>query len=70
MAEILNGKELAKKIRSNLKTEVEKHGEQFQGGKLSEYEKKYLTNKINNLAGVVLFIEEKTTKNNNAEVLN
>lgn len=43
----------------NLKDEVEKSGEKFQNGKLSELEKKYLTNKVNNLSGVMLFIQEK-----------
>ena len=46
-------------IDKNLKEEIKKNNEEFKVGQLSNYEKKYLTNKIENLMGVVEVIFEK-----------
>ena len=43
----------------DLQTVVEKNGSKFVAGQLSDFEKKYFTNKINNLIGVLDIVKEK-----------
>lgn len=49
----------------DLPTEVKKSGEEFQVGKLSTIERKYLTNKINNLIGIVIEVNDRIVKKQN-----
>lgn len=51
----------------DLPTEVKKSGEEFQVGKLSALEKKYLTNKINNLIGIVIEVNDRIVKKQNKQ---
>lgn len=54
-------------IGINLQGEVEKNGEKFEVGKLSNFEKRYLTNKVNTLIGILKIFKDRENANKKEE---